>query len=286
MPWDGGVKVWRDDVFALNDPDGTWELVGRLPRPLAYGVSVSTPDAVYCIGGADAARHYQDTFMLRVSSGCVYTKTVAPLPAPLAYGCGAVAGKTVYVAGGTGTPEATSANQNFWALDLSAPLRRWRHLPPWPGSGRMLSVAGAMDGSFYLFGGVELSADADGKPARRYLTDAYRYKPGSGWKQLADMPRGATAAPSPAIPIGKDQLLIVSGDDGKLANFQPKSEHPGFLRDMLVYNIRTDTWTTLGESPLSRATAPAVIWEGRAAILNGEVRPGVRTPEVWALPLP
>ena len=38
-------------------------------------------------------------------------------------------------------------------------------------------------------------------------------------------------------------------------------------------------------SPLSRATAPVVEWQGRAVIPNGETRPGVRSPEVWALDL-
>ena len=63
----------------------------------------------------------------------------------------------------------------------------------------MLSVAGACDGSFYLFSGAELHAGADGKPVRRYLTDAYVFKPGMGWEKLPDMPRPAVAAPSPAL---------------------------------------------------------------------------------------
>jgi hypothetical protein len=42
----------------------------------------------------------------------------------------------------------------------------------------------------------------------------------------------------------------------------------------------------LGESPLSRATAPVVSWQGGTVIPNGEVRPGRRTPEVWMLEAP
>ena len=30
--------------------------------------------------------------------------------------------------------------------------------------------------------------DDEGKAARRYLSDAYRYTPGEGWEKLADMP--------------------------------------------------------------------------------------------------
>ncbi len=32
-PWEGGQKVWHDNVYALELPAGSWKLVGRLPRP-------------------------------------------------------------------------------------------------------------------------------------------------------------------------------------------------------------------------------------------------------------
>jgi hypothetical protein len=103
-----------------------------------------------------------------------------------------------------------------------------------------------------------------------------------GWRRIADLPRAAAAAPSPAI-LNEGELLIVSGDDGKLVNFEPKSAHPGFPRDVLAYDPRADKWTRLNNSPLSRATVPVVSWRGMAVIPNGEARPGYRTPEVWAL---
>jgi len=92
------------------------------------------------------------------------------------------------------------------------------------------------------------------------------------------------AAPSPAIPRG-GELLIVSGDDGELVSFEPKSAHPGFPPDILAYDPAANKWTRLEASPLSRATAPVVLWNGSAVIVSGEARPGRRTPEVWALDL-
>src|SRR5689334_6043114 len=67
-PWEGGKKVWYDTVFALNRPDGQWALVGKLPRPLGYGVSVTHRDGLVCVGGSDAERHYADTFRLEIRS--------------------------------------------------------------------------------------------------------------------------------------------------------------------------------------------------------------------------
>lgn len=283
-PWAGGRKEWHRSIFVLPAPDAAWIPVSTLPRAAAYGVSVSWRDEVICAGGCDAEQHFRDVFALRWVAGRIETRSLPPLPRPLAYGCGALVGRTFYLAGGTDQPEATNALRNFWQLDLDQTHRGWQELEPWPGPARMLAVAGAGQGSFFLFSGVELSAEAPGKPTRRYLTDAYRYTPGSGWRRLCDLPRPAAAAPSPAI-IHSSRLLIVSGDDGRFVHFEPPAAHPGFPREVLAYDPRADRWVSLGDSPLSRATVPVVEWRGQAVIPNGESRPGVRSPEVWAFQL-
>src|SRR5262245_38835917 len=63
-PWDGGKKVWYDTVYVLERPNGTWEVAGKLPRALGYGVSVTHGDGVVCAGGSDRDRHYSDVFRL------------------------------------------------------------------------------------------------------------------------------------------------------------------------------------------------------------------------------
>lgn len=281
LPWEGGQKVWHDSIFILPAPDAAWISGFKLPRAAAYGVSVSADGEVICAGGGDAREHFRDVFALRWEDGKIGTRLLPPLPRPMANGCGALVGRTLYLAGGTDKPDATNALRNFWMLDLAAKNSDWRELEPWPGPARMLAVAGSAQGSFFLFSGVELNGDAAGKPVRRYLTDAYRFTPGQGWKRLADLPRAAVAAPSPAIARG-ERLLVVSGDDGRLVNFEPKSAHPGFPKDVLAYEPRTDKWQSLGASPLSRATVPVVEWRGLAVIPNGEARPGIRSPQVWS----
>ncbi len=56
--------MWSDTVFALAGPDAEWEIVGRLPRPLGYGVSVSYKQSVICVGGSNADGHYSESFRL------------------------------------------------------------------------------------------------------------------------------------------------------------------------------------------------------------------------------
>jgi len=284
MIWDGGKKAWHDSVFILPEPGGKWLAGFKLAQPIAYGVSVTTSNGVLCAGGGDAHRNTREVFLLQWQDSRLKTKPLPPLPKSLSNACGAIMGETVYIAGGIETPDATNAMKNFWSLDLSAPTPAWQELPPWPGPARMLAIAGIYRGSFYLFSGTDLYPDANGKPARRYLSDAYAYKPGEGWKKLSDLPRPAVAAPSPAIVLD-NHLLVVSGDDGRLVNFEPKSKHPGFPNDVLAYDAALDQWTQLPESPLSRATAPVVDWHHHAVVVNGEVHPGVRTPQVWELEL-
>jgi N-acetylneuraminate epimerase len=281
MPWDGGKKVWYDSVYVLPEPKGHWLSGFKLPHPLAYGVSASADDSVICAGGADAQQHYRDVFHLSWRNGDIQIESLPPLPGPMAYGCGALLKHTVYLAGGTSTPDATNALKTFWAFDLAASHPHWQELPPWPGPSRILALAAAFKGSFFVFGGAELTGDSQGKPVRHYLKDAYEYRPRSGWRRVADLPRACAAASSPAIWFN-GKLLMVSGDDGEFPN--PRA-NPGFPKTVFAYDPRKDEWQSWNDAPFSRATAPVTVWNKLAVICSGEVRPGWRTPEVWGVTL-
>lgn len=283
MPWEGGRKVWHDAAFILDRTNGAWRGEFKLPRPLGYGVSVTTPEGVLCIGGSDERQHVRDVFLLTWRRGQLNYRELPPLPAPLANSCGALLGQTVYVAGGTDSPDATNALRNFWSLDLRERSAQWQQLEPWPGPARMLSVAAALGDSFYVVGGTDLATDANGRPVRTYLRDAYRFTLGAGWRRVADMPNPVVAAPTPAPVVSPTQFLVIGGDDGSLANFEPRSQHPGFPKRVLGYDTESDAWSVMGEAPASRATLPTVNWQGMFVIPSGEAKPGVRSPEVWAV---
>lgn len=282
MPWEGGTKVWHDTVYALDQPDGRWRIVGRLPRPLGYGVSVSDADALVCVGGSDVTRHYADTFRLCLRGGQLVTKPLPPLPIPLANMSGAVISNVLYVAAGTETPGEQRATGRFFALALKASQPAWRELESLPGLPRLLATAAACDGAFHLFGGVALEPNAQGKIARVYLRDAWRYRPGEGWSRLADLPTPSAAGPSPA-PVVAGRVLLLGGDDGSHVGFQPLDQHPGFSKAILAYDPALDHWTEACEVPAPRATLPCVEWRGQFILPSGEARPGVRSPAVWGV---
>ncbi len=283
MPWEGGTKVWYDRIFVLEKPDGSWREAGALPRPLGYGVSLSTSNGILCIGGSDAKQHYADCFRLQWSQGKLSTVALPSLPQACANFCGALIDNTVYVAGGLESPTATKTLKTFWSLDLSDSSARWQELEPWPGAARMLAVAAVQDKTFFLCSGTDLHADSDGKPVREYLKNAYNYRPGHGWKQIADMPRAAVAAPTPAPAMGQSTFLVLSGDDGMLVDFQPPERHPGFPKSILAYHTLTDAWRTIGVIPVGHVTTSIVRWNNRFVMPSGEIRPGKRSPIVRSI---
>lgn len=282
-PWDGGRKVWHDTVYALAKPDGKWRGVGRLPHPLAYGVSVTAGNGLVCIGGSDAERHYAEVVLLTLAKGELGTKLLQPLPIPIANGAGALVESTVFVFGGSDAPGERSAVNRLFALDLLPADSPWKELAPCPGPARILSVAASVQGSFYVAGGAGLEP-TNGQVARVYLRDAWRYVPHAGWQRLADLPKPSVAAPSPAPVLGAT-FFIVGGDDGSRVGFQPPDKHPGFAKTILTYDTQVNTWSELGEAPVARATLAVTRWGDRFVLPSGEARPGVRSPEVWTLRL-
>jgi cyclically-permuted mutarotase family protein len=230
MPWEGGAKMWWDDIWVLEkQPDGParWltEKSFKLPRRIGYGASVSTPDGVVSAGGSDAERCYADVFLLSWDARTheVRREALPPMPEPLANMGGALVGHTLYVAGGQHVMKGATASSAFWALDLSRRNRpaefKWQVLPTWPGPPRVLPVAAtqrtARGAEFFLFSG---RIPNPGEPTT-LLTDAYAFDPKSRmWRTISNVGGGkgicAMAGTSAAAESG--EILIFGGDRGQL----------------------------------------------------------------------
>ncbi len=281
MPWDGGIKKWHDTVWVLDKPDGAWREAGRLPRPLGYGVCGSTSKGLVIAGGSDLQQHHKETFRLSFKDGMAVTEPWPALPLALANCFGALVGDVLYVAGGNERAGEMECVNRAFTLNLAEPSA-WKEIEPIPGKPRFLCAAAAHDGALYICGGTTLEPQADGKMNRVYLKETWIYRPGKGWSRLADMLRPAVAAPAP-MPLRDGRLLVLSGDDGSHWGFQPPVKHPGFPAAIQGYDIAADQWTEAGLLPAGRAVLPCVIWRDGIVIINGEQRPGVRSPQVWSL---
>jgi N-acetylneuraminate epimerase len=284
-PWEGGTKVWHDEIYGWKPGDLNWRLLGHLPQASAYGVSVSTPQGMICVGGSTASNHLRSCYQLRFEKDRMVFVPLPDLPTSIANGCGAVLDGVLYLAGGQETPGSQMALASFWALDLNQPEGHWELLASWPGPPRILGLAGVLQDSFLLIGGAELEGTSNQTTKRRYLKDAYAYRPSHGWEPLPDLPWSIVAAPSPALTLDPFTLLILGGDDGSLLETDPRN-HPGFFKRSLQYHARERTWAETAPPPIARVTTQTTILDGHWVIPSGETRPGVRSAEVWSMKIP
>jgi len=229
----GGPPAWRESTI-------------RLPRPIAYGVSVAVPGGLLLIGGErqdhrrdDEKREYASERVLsdevllvrrRPGGSDIEIEPGFPrLPSPIAFAGGARIGNHVYIVGGD---DGDGATRSVWRLDLSQrPLSsakngtksddswRWESLPAWPGRPRVLPVVAAQsDGRetcLYVVSGREV---VDGE--FRLHTDAYRFEPSrERWNRLADVRVADDTAPrcvmgGAAAAVGTHEILVVGGARG------------------------------------------------------------------------
>jgi solute:Na+ symporter, SSS family len=230
MPWDGGAKIWWDDIWVLEPrTDGSLAWVGdktfTLPRRLGYGISVSSPEGVICAGGHDVDRCYADVFLLSWEPRTREVRRTAlpPMPESLSFMAGALVGDTVYIAGGQHVMKGAVPTSVFWALDLSKRDRpgefKWQVLPAWPGPPRVLPVAAAQrtaaGDAFFLFSG---RAPQPGR-GTEILSDAYVYEPARrAWRKLPNISgrRGVSVMAGMAVAAGDNEVLLFGGDRGEL----------------------------------------------------------------------
>jgi len=281
-PWEGGKKVYHDDIHVLRPEAGDWVPAGRLPEARGYAAVVSLPEGVLVIGGENADMVFADTLWLRWDGRQVVVTRGPVLPVATTYPAAVQREHVVYVAAGYAAGALRRSQAAFWRLDLRGTSPVWVALPVWPGPSRGQAIMAALDDAVYLFSGIESNGAATGPTGVSYLTDAYCYREASGWERLPDLPHSAVAAPSPApVSPAAGCIFILGGVDGRLAGKQPRETR--VPDEILAFDAGQGTWRTLPQRwPDPVVTAPAVSWRGEWIFVSGETMAAVRTPHVWA----
>lgn len=311
--WDNN-KIWQDCIYVMTpkaDREGyQWLEAGALPRPIAYGMSVSHQGRVICMGGHDVTQTFANVFAMiwEPEAKSVRIKDLPPLPMPCAGGQATLIGDRIYVAGGHSGDGIETAMKNFWSLDLSREGQsdfQWQEVMPWPGSERILPVVVAQnngrDACVYVISGrrqvdheLEFLQDVYEFTPRKY--DPARYNPlqgsydvdrrvGAPWRRVADVPTCVMAGTGAAF--GQAHIMVLGGADGSLVAHvnELKDKHPGFPKQAWAYHTITETWVEAGTTPLNQVTSVAVPWKNGVIIPSGETRPRVRTPRVFSVTL-
>ena len=282
LPWEGGAKIWWDDVWVMEKvssakPEWVSEKRFKLPRRVGYGISVSMPEGVVCAGGHDADRCYADVFMLSWDARTrELRRTALPsLPEPLSFMAGALVGNVFYVAGGQTTMKDATPSSAFWALDFSKRDRpaefKWTALPTWPGPPRILPVAAAQRSArgeeFFLFSGRRPRAGL----ATEILSDAYAFDPKTRtWRGLPPIGIGNQANRSlsvmagTAVGVGASDVLLFGGDRGEVfLDLETHDRAISVLRAKLA-EVHVDVRTSLEREIAQRLEAKQKIYEAHA----------------------
>lgn len=301
MPWEGGKKKYYSDVFIyLKTTGGLLPITAReelhLPFNLAYSAVCSTTNGIIVAGGENENGLCKKVFCLKWKEGQLLTTFLPDLPMGLSNAALAVIGNELYLAGGE---TENGATQQFLKLDLNEPHKSWEKLPdlPHPVSHTLLLSAGK---EIFLLGGRKRNP---GDTSTLY-SSVFAFDTGRAtWMAKRDLPYALSAASGHAIG---NELLVFSGDRGETFHQAEKliaaiekekdplkkeklnqqktlvqSNHPGFSRSVLKYDVEKNTWQQLKNiMPYGTVTTNAVFLDREVIIAGGEIKAGVRTPDI------
>ena len=312
MPWEGGKKSYSKTIHVLEKCKDTftWNAAvkSELVEPIAYCGSTSTNLGVVYVGGENENGLSNKAHLLKWNAAKkeVETKSLADFPIAVANISLIHIGNIVYAVGGD---EATKSSDLFVSLDLNEKNPQWKTLPNLPlalANAVVIAQKGKNGTNIYVVGGR--TKTATGISDLHNTTFVFDVKKQT-WNTAATISDGKNTTNFSAgagVAVGSNSILIVGGDDGvifhqietylsqiaKAKSDEEKAEliakknklvtnHPGFYNGILLYNTLTDEWSKIGELPfLPHVTTPAVLWDKKIILSNGEIKPGIRTPNV------
>lgn len=239
--WNGGSKKFYDTILVLtkngNDTEWVSNINTKLPRPLAYGVSINTSKGVLCIGGENEDGVYDNVFLLKwnETEGKIEIEELPAMPIALSYMGGGLVGDLVYIIGGAETKGGPSTN-NFLTFSLNPTLTKahnvWEIHDSFPGKSRLLPVVvGQSNGHqdcLYVFSGTSYNPGTE--VTHQMLDDVYQFDPFKNkWIQKNPIPNNGTPgvsggfiAAAPAIKKGDSHILIFGGAGGSNQRLKEK----------------------------------------------------------------
>lgn len=307
MPWLGGKKEYHDEVYLFKKgAQGKLESLEnnyKLPFATAYGSSCSTPHGVVYIGGESKKGISNKVLLIQWNeqTESLIIKDLPHLQFAVTNASVSSSGDRIFVAGGE-TPDSVSTA--FQVLDLANTLSGWKTLPSLPKPvSHAVSVVQTSKGRtcLYLIGGRKKN---EGNVSDLY-NSVYEFDlKTSQWSEKKPLPYNLSAGTGAAV--GNKYILMFGGDRGetfnkterlivdisRAADDKKKSElnqqkislqsnHPGFSKDVLQYNVVSDQWSVIGSAPFDiPVTTNAIKCKNAVIIPSGEIKAGIRTPEI------
>lgn len=301
-PWKGGSKKFykKGYVFSLQeDPFQALPQRFDLPYKVAYSANCSTTYGMVVAGGQNAKGALDKVLLLSWDSEIkkIKIKELSDLPIPLSSGAIAGTKEDLYFAGGQ---NAEKVSNQLLHLNLNQLDKGWDTVAtlPYPVSHATLY---ANENQLFLVGGRKRNAEA---PSTLYdgvfLFDIQQ----KVWTEKQSLPFALSA--QTGVTWNDSTLLVFSGDQGvtfhqteelivkiskekdsvkRASLMKEKKElqqsHPGFSGEVLAYHTKENKWQKIDSIPFpGQVTTTALKWGDKVIIPGGEIRAGVRTPDI------
>nr|WP_315203520.1 galactose oxidase [uncultured Flavobacterium sp.] len=312
MPWEGGKKHYSKEIHVLEKIKGefVWNKNSRstLPEPIAYCGSTATDLGIVYVGGENENGLSNKAFILKWNTEKkeVETKALPNFPIAITNIALTHIKNVVYAIGGD---EAQKSSDLVASLDLNTPKPEWQIAPKLP-----LALANATavvqknrsGKSIYVIGGrTKTPSGISDLHNTTYAFDLQKQI----WEKCAPLSDGKNTTNFSAgtgVAAGNHSIVIVGGDNGlvfhkietylaKIAQTVSQEEkakliaeknilnttHEGFYKGILLYNTLTNSWSKIGDLPfLAHVTTTATLWDHEIVFSNGEIKPGIRTPNI------
>lgn len=292
---EGGAKQMYSDLW-LIDTKSENKIIEHinLPVEIGYGASVTTEKGIYYIGGSSNQQADDDILFLTLdeNKNLKYEK-IGELPFTFQSGAAVEYNGKLYIVGGkqNGTPSNKVYEYNLTNKVI-------KELPSVPaGRGRTQSVAQILNDSLYVFSGGDTTA----------YTDGYKYNFETGkWEEISPVRvngKEISLLGAASVKLNKKEMLVIGGfnkeiyDDAvkklgtlrgqellkfKASYFGADPDDFRWNRDILIYNSETNSWRSIGEIPFNAPCGEGlVIVKNKIYLINGEIKPGVRTPRIY-----
>lgn len=239
------------------------------------------------------------SLMALLISTCLVTSAHAEklpdIPVAIKNGTGAIDNNGVIYIG------LGSAGSSWYKLDLKNDDKAWEKIKDFPGTSRDQSISMILNGELFVFGGV---GKENNSPTVRVLRDVYKYSPQQdSWERVnTEAPIGLTG--HAGTSLDSDRALIIGGVnkdifDKYLIDIEKNKENEAaknkviqayfnkptkdyfFNKTALIYNAKENKWASAGELPFNATAGSSLVNKDNQIILiNGEVKPGLRTDTV------
>ena len=306
MPWLGGKKKYYDDVFVYSKKNKKLILhkkTFKLSNAVAYAATCSTEQGIVYAGGENDKGISNKVWLLQWNkkASAIVEKKLPDLPVALTNAAATVNKNIIYIAGGE---TAAGASDHFYSLDLNNIIAGWKQLPHLPkpvSHAVMVTQSNGHHNCLYLIAGRKKNTTS----LSDFYSSVYQFDLKTNeWKEKRSLPYGLSAGTG--VATGTNRILLFGGDKGEtfhkteeliiaIANEKDEAKkqqlnqqkiklqatHPGFSKEVLLYDTIKDTWEKIGNIPFpSPVTTVAVKWNGDVLIPGGEIRAGVRTPQI------